>query len=349
MTAPGSVLVAGTGKMGRNIGLHLARNGWRVAWMGRDAQRMALAERWLGRRLRKLPPEAALGFWLADDPKPLPPVALVIEAIEEDAGRKQELLRRLEARLPTPTPAPRLLSTTSSLLPEALHPRLSVAHFFYPLEYTGLVELVPGPALGPEDAHELAATLEQTGLLVVRQDHRSAFMLNRLLLPLQNACLAALINGMPPEQVDEASAASPLCPVGQLGLMDSVGLDVVAAAVENYLARMEPQEAAAYAPLRRGLARALALGRRGNKSGAGLLCGEPMTWDEQPEPGWSAPEAWSDLMLGACMAAKERGLVDAATLDAALARLFGAEATVGEELMRCISRRMQEGESRSPA
>lgn len=345
--SPGSVLVAGTGKMGRNIGLHLARNGWRVAWQGRDAKRLAEAKRWLGRRLRKLPPDATLGFLLADDPAQLPPVTLVIEAIEEEASSKRELLLGLEPRLPAP--APRLLSTTSSLLPEELHPRLSVAHFFYPLEYTGLVELLPGPTLGAEAAQGLATLLEGTGLLVLRQDRRSAFLLNRLLLPLQNACLRALMSGTPPEQVDQASATSPLCPVGQLGLMDGVGLDVVAAAVENYVARMEPGEAATYAPLRRGLARALALGRRGNKSGQGLLCGEPMTWDVPPEPGGAEPASWSDLMLGACVAALDRGLVDGPTLDAALTRLYGAEATVGEELMRCISRRMGAAKQPPPA
>ena len=317
--------------MGRNIGLHLARNGWRVAWLGRDAHRLARTERWLGRRLRKLSGEA-LGFFLAGDDGPLPRVEWVVEAIEEDAHRKVSLLAQLEPRLPAPSP--RLLSTTSSILPEQLHPDLSVAHFFYPLEYTRLVELIPGPGLRHAEADAVAATLEQTGLLVVRQDRDSAFFLNRLLLPLQASCFGALFNGASAEEVDLASAASPLCPNGQLSLMDSVGLDVVAAAVDNYMGRMIPEQANTCAPLQRGLRLALEQGRLGNKNGAGLLCGEPMVW--QPEPMWAGddPGEYPRLMFQACASVLDQGWVDGPTLDEALVRLYGAETTVATERER---------------
>ena len=330
---PGKVLVAGTGKMGRNIGLHLARHGWRVAWLGRDRERLDGAARWLGRRLRKLPDMAALGFFCLAEDASLPAVDLVIEAIEEDAEAKRVLLRDLDFRLPTPSPP--LLSTTSSIFPQDLHPRLSVAHFFYPLELTGLVEFIPGPSLGASVVDGVIAALERTGLMVLRQDRRSAFLLNRLILPLQDACFRALLaGGVTPEEVDEASAASPLCPVGQLSLMDSVGLDVIAAAVDHYIGHMALEMVVVYTPLCRGLGKALALGRRGNKGGGGLLHGEPMDWEEAPYNKEKVQPDYARIMLQTCLDALERGHIDSPTLDEALAKLYGAETTVEEEKKR---------------
>jgi len=299
--APGRALVAGTGKMGRNIGLHLARNGWRVAWLGRDRERLDRTARWLGRRLRKLGPEAALGFFCLGDPE-LPAVDIVVEAVEEDLQRKRDLLSALDTAL---TGAPTLLSTTSSILPGELHPRLSVAHFFYPLEYTGLVELI----VGDVETCDLAELLEQAGLMVLRQNERSAFLLNRLLLPLQNACYQALAAGMDPDEVDEASAASPLCPVEQLSLINSVGPRTVAAAVRNYLSRMPAGEAETYAPLVSGLA------------------GEPAS----PETRRAPRADFARLMLTSCLDALEAGHIDGPTLDLALEKLYGAETTVAAE------------------
>ncbi len=327
------LLVAGMGKMGRNIGLHFARQGWQVGWFSRDQERQERGERWLGRRLRKISGGAALGFMIPG--ATLPEVDILIEAVEEDRASKVELLARLDRDLPTKTT--RLLSTTSSILPGEIHPRLSVAHFFYPLEFTGMVELVPGPAQPGEEGARLGTILSSAGLEVLVEDQSTAFLLNRLLLPLQSECFRALIQGLPAEQVEEASAASPLCPVGQLGLMDSVGLDVVAAAVEQYLARMPEEGRRAHEPLRRGLAHCLCGGRRGNKGGGGLLRGEPLDWGEVELGGGRdalAPELWPALVLRTCKHLVDQGMVEAGALDSALVRLFGAETTVAAETGR---------------
>ncbi len=334
----GRLLVAGAGKMGRNVGLHFARNGWQVGWLSRDGERLTRAARWLGRRLKKLPADASLGMFGPDDP--LPRVDLVLEAVQEDREAKVALLATLEAALPGP--APGLLSTTSSLLPDELHPRLDVAHFFYPLELTAMVELVPG-ARGRR-AQDLVALLQGLGLRVLVQNRRSAFLLNRLLLPLQSEVTRELMTGAEPARVDEQSAASPLCPVGQLGLMDSVGLDVVHAAVVSYMNRMNGDACRAHAPLLRAVGIARAQGRRGIKSGAGLLAGERLTWgplpgetgtwDPLPERSPAPAEQWPALLCVTCRRAVELALIEAKDLDDALARVFGAEATLAQEEAR---------------
>lgn len=319
----GTLLVAGTGKMGRNAGLHFARNGWRVGWLSRDGARLAAAERWLRRRLRKLG-DPCLGFFLPGAPD-LPGVDMVLEAVEEDPAVKAALLTELEGVIPGAPP--RLLSTTSSLLPGALHPRLDVAHFFYPLELTRLVELVPGEG---RDGVALAALLGGLGLQVVRQNRRSAFLLNRLLLPLQREAMAEVLAGAPPERVDERTAASLLCPLGQLSLMDAVGLDTVQAAAAAYVGRLPEAGQRIYRPLLRGLERALAEGRRGTKSGSGLLAGEPVRWGAG-SPASRPGEQYAALMAVTCRRAVELGLIQEAVLDDALARILGAEVSLAAE------------------
>lgn len=269
------VVVVGGGKLGREVGLFFLRRGLSVAFRSRDPGRLAQLERAVGRGLRHQPGASALAGASATFLQPgaaLPEARLALETVEEALEPKREVFAALAAAYPPEVP---LASNSSSFLPSQLHPRAHGLHFFRPVDTSGFVEWVqPGDAGAPA-ADALGALLREVGLVPIVQREARAFAVNRVLLPAQAVCLRALLLGAPPEAVD-AATVSALFPLGHLALLDAVGLDVVAAAVQQYRGRLAPERAAPLAPLAEGLAALLAQGKRGQKNGDGLLLGQPL-------------------------------------------------------------------------
>lgn len=322
-----AVWVAGTGRMGRDIGLWCLAHGFDVTWVSRDAARLEAFRSRLARDLRRMasqePPAGNATFLeLAAVDGTCPPVPdVVVETIQEDPDAKRRLLDVLVAGAGSEA---LVLSNSSSLLPSSLHPRCLGAHFFYPIALTGFVEaVVPDGAL-PGDAARLQDFLAALGLATIRQDESRAFAVNRLLLPLQDACFRMLVQGAAAADID--AAVTPFLGTGPLALMDAVGLDVMAAAVSAYRARMEPRAAADLAPLSEVLSRLVASGKLGRKNGDGLLCGSPLPWagaDGGIESG--AGELLGVLFRLTCRRAVAARELDAASLNVALAGLFGVQ------------------------
>lgn len=325
MNARTAVVVAGTGRMGRDVGLWCLGRGMDVTWVSRDAGRLDALRARLARDLRRLaagdapPGEAAFAVAGAGAFARSPDV--VLEAIEEDAAAKRALLDALAARA---GPGALLLSTSSSLVPSSLHPRCLGAHFFYPVALTGFVEAIVPAVAAPDAVVRLRAWLADLGLAVLAQDERSAFAVNRLLLPLQNECLRMLADGAAPDAVE--AAVAPVLGTGLLAWMDAVGLDVVAAAVGAYRARMAADDARDLAALADGLAALVAAGKRGRRNGDGLLCGGPLPWPVRdgalPD---DATAAWRALWAAGCRRAIAARELDGAGLQVALSGLFGIQ------------------------
>lgn len=327
------VLVAGSGRMGRNVGLFFLRSGHAVDWISRDPGRLVALEKHVGRHAVLLEdPEtrgtakARAGFHLDRDAA-VPPPDLVVEAVEEELAGKRITALRLVALA---GPDALYVTTSSSFLPAEVHPRFLGAHFLFPLELVRAVEAVrpagpPHPRWG-----ELLSLLRDHGLRVFEQAEANAFWVNRILLPLQVACVEAVRAGHDPAEVDRASR-SPLLAVGQLELLDRIGVDVAAAAVNNY-ARRVPGGGSWLGPLQEGLAQLLALGKRGAKARDGFLRGAPLPWARAKATEGSSPSA--DWLLGlfcdSCAAAMRQGQFTEADLDAALGAVYGAERPFGE-------------------
>jgi 3-hydroxybutyryl-CoA dehydrogenase len=325
------LLVAGSGKTGRDIGLHFLAAGWGVTWLSRDPGRLAELSRRIGRKVgRPGLPAPAAAFRLVGEPGG-PDPDLFVETVGEDAAGKRAVFDRVAPLLPSRTV---LATNSSSLLPAEVHPRCLGAHFFYPLALTRLAEVVVPDGTPPATADRLPEILRGVGLRTIVQSPRTAFAVNRLLLPLQAAAVRALRAGWPAEVVDRASA-TPLFPVGQLALMDAVGLDVVAPAVANYLRRLPAGEAHEYAGLRSALEELLALGKRGSKNRDGFLAGAPLPFGAGAAPEGTAADLAQEFRAVArvaCERALARGEIGAGDLDLALASLFGAETTLAAEV-----------------
>jgi len=274
------VIVIGSGKIAQDFGARFLAEGSEVTWISRDEKRLST----LGRKIKRLtrrwardregaPPAGSASFALTSAAAALGSTpSIILECVAETLEAKHAAARLAESLAGVET---LLLSASSSFLPSEHGPRWLGAHPFYPLELTSLVELVvPRDCDGTREAAAFDV-LENLGLDIVTQDERQAFALNRALLPLQAECFAALGEGMAPAIVDEASQLASL-PVGQLALMDSVGLDTIRAAASRYTSRLAPLVAASYSPLIEGLELLLAAGKRGKKNGEGLLCGRAL-------------------------------------------------------------------------
>lgn len=301
------VLLAGSGKMGRNIGLHLLERGLDVAWVSRSEARLAALQTSMRPRSRNFTGKASFVL-----PENAPPAGVLLESVEEDLESKRALLAL------APLADELVLSNSSSMLPSTLHPRAAGLHFFYPVGEVRLAEAIL-PA-GYADRVAIERFAEAAGLQLLVQDERSAFITTRLLLPLQAAAFRCLAAGCAPGDVDTASE-SDLLPVGVLTLMDAIGLDVLAGATAQFEARCAPDEAAVLTPLVDGLKLLVGLGKLGRKNRDGLLIGAPLPW-----PRTSAPveEGLAGRISTACVAALDRGLIDAADLNRVLANVWGA-------------------------
>jgi 3-hydroxybutyryl-CoA dehydrogenase len=155
---------------------------------------------------------------------------VVIEAIVEELGAKQELFGELErvcrpdAVLATNTSA---LSVTEIAAATSSPERVVGMHFFNPAPLMPLVEIVRAELTG-DDAFETAYALgEQLGKHPIRCHDTPGFVVNRVLIPLLNDCVRVLDEArVSPEDLDAGMKHGAGWPMGPCALLDLVGLDV---------------------------------------------------------------------------------------------------------------------------
>jgi 3-hydroxybutyryl-CoA dehydrogenase len=188
---------------------------------------------------------------------------VVVEAVAEDPAVKAEVHGRIGALLADDA----LLATTTSALSvselaaaSGRPDRFAALHVFNPVEKMQLVELA-FPAEASEDTrrrfHELC---ERLGKTAVEVPDTAGFVVNRLLFPyLFDAVRLLERDGLPPEAVDTCMKLGAGHPMGPLGLLDFVGLDV-AAAIGDAIGAEVPER----------VRELVAAGRLGRKSGAGF-------------------------------------------------------------------------------
>ena len=272
--------VVGLGTMGAGIAQVCVQAGFET--VGREIAE-GLAERgrstiehYLGRavengRLSAEQGEAALGrLSLTTDLAELADCDLVVEAIVEDLGAKQELFAALdrivssEAILATNTSALSVAEIGSATRrPE----RIVGLHFFNPAPVLALVEVVRTEQTDPavhDAAYEFARRL---GKEPIRCSDTPGFVVNRILIPLLNDCVRVLDEaGVSPEDIDRAMRFGTSWPIGPCALIDLIGIDVhVHAAEALFGALREPRMAPP--PMLVRMAQAGLLGR---KSGRGF-------------------------------------------------------------------------------
>ena len=155
---------------------------------------------------------------------------LVVEAATEKFDIKTEIFRDLDQLM---KPEVILASNTSSISITKIaaltrRPEKVIGmHFFNPVPVMKLVEVIRGLATSQatyETVRDLAVKLEKTPVEV---NDAPGFVSNRVLMPLLNEAMYAVMEGVAtPQAVDEVFKLGMAHPMGPLTLADFIGLDV---------------------------------------------------------------------------------------------------------------------------
>jgi len=154
----------------------------------------------------------------------------VVEAVFEDFEVKKQVLTELDKLL---DPSVILASNTSSISITRLAAltsrpdRFMGMHFMNPVPLMTLVELIKGIATSQETFDEVKALAEKMGKVPVEANDFPGFISNRILLPMINEAVYALMEGVGTvEAIDTVMKLGMNHPMGPLTLADLIGLDV---------------------------------------------------------------------------------------------------------------------------
>jgi 3-hydroxybutyryl-CoA dehydrogenase len=154
----------------------------------------------------------------------------VIEAVFEDFAAKRDVFQKLEGLCGESTV---LASNTSSISITRLAAglkkpeRLIGMHFMNPVPLMKLVEIVRGLATSAETYDRTRDLAVQLGKTPVEVRDFPGFISNRVLMPMINEAVFALMEGVAnPEDIDQVMKLGMNHPMGPLRLADLIGLDV---------------------------------------------------------------------------------------------------------------------------
>ena len=156
-------------------------------------------------------------------------VDLVIEAVPEKAQLKYDLFDTLDRAV---SPDTILASNTSSISITELAAHTSCPdrvigmHFMNPVPVMRLVEVIRGLATSDETTHTTLEFAEQLGKIPVEVNDFPGFVSNRVLMPMINEAVTALMEGVADaESIDTVMKLGLNHPMGPLELADLIGLD----------------------------------------------------------------------------------------------------------------------------
>jgi len=157
-------------------------------------------------------------------------VHFAVEAVTEDFEVKKKVLQELDRIL---APEVILASNTSSISITRLGAltkrpgRFMGMHFMNPVPLMTLVELIKGIATSAETFAAVKALAEKMGKVPVEATDYPGFIANRILMPMINEAVYALMEGVgTPEAIDTVMKLGMNHPMGPLALADLIGLDV---------------------------------------------------------------------------------------------------------------------------
>ncbi|SCP99462.1 3-hydroxyacyl-CoA dehydrogenase family protein [Anaerobium acetethylicum] len=194
-------------------------------------------------------------------------VDLVIEAVSENVEIKKDIFKKLDEICKSETILASNTSTISITLLASATKRPSQVvgtHFFVPPPVMKLIEVIPGILTSEETikiANEFSVALGKEPIMA---PDTSGFLVNRLLVPMQNEAMFLVMEGNKPEDVDRAMKLGANLPMGPLELTDFAGLDTVLAVMTQMYGDMgEPKYRPC--PLLRKMVNAGLLGRKTKK------------------------------------------------------------------------------------
>jgi 3-hydroxyacyl-CoA dehydrogenase/enoyl-CoA hydratase/3-hydroxybutyryl-CoA epimerase len=154
-------------------------------------------------------------------------VDLLVEAVFEDLGLKQEMVRAFEAINPRGIFASNTSSIPIGKIAEASrHPETVLGmHYFSPVNKMPLLEVIVTDRTAPDVTATAVAVGKRQGKTVIVVRDGPGFYTSRILAPYMNEAAWLLFEGAAVEDLDRAIVAYGF-PVGPITLLDEVGIDV---------------------------------------------------------------------------------------------------------------------------
>ncbi len=235
-----AIAVVGAGTMGNGIAHVVARSGLLVFLAdvdqaaldrGLDAIRKNMAREVAKGRLTEAEAEEARSrITLTTKLEDLGGCLLAIEAATEQFPVKAKIFGELDRILPGEAI---LASNTSSISITRLaattgRPKRVIGmHFFNPVPVMRLVEVIRGLQTSQATFDRVQALAVQLGKTPVEVHDAAGFVSNRVLMPLLNEAMFAVMEGVATaEAVDQVFQLGMAHPMGPLTLADFIGLDV---------------------------------------------------------------------------------------------------------------------------
>lgn len=236
------IAVIGAGTMGCGIAQTCAQAGYDVTDIDVSKEASARAEQTIeklfDRKIKKgtMTPEQKTQIlgrisWSCDMSQAAG-ADLIIEAVPEKIDLKKTVFEQLDEAA---DPDAILVSNTSGLSISEIasatkrpHKVMGV-HFFYPAPVMKLAELVRGIATDDDTYEQVRRFAESLGKTTVDAPEYPGFIVNRILVPMQNEAAYMVMEGCRPEDVDNAMKLGANHPMGPLELTDFVGVDIMLA------------------------------------------------------------------------------------------------------------------------
>jgi len=241
------ILIAGSGKMGTDIFYYLLDFSLSIVWLCLDESEKQKAEsgfrKKTDRQLRagllseKEYHELIGRVLITCETGAAADCALVIEAIWEDEEAKLRLFRQLDEIL---SPEAIITTNTSSIPVKRLIPSnnrkpfFCGLHFFFPVKLRNIIEINTIPDNDAKTLlciNDFLVAVDRRSILLPEGNH---FLLNRLLLPLQNEAYSILQEGLLTAPEIDALVKTKIFPGGIFEFFDHVGIDIMRVSVKNY-------------------------------------------------------------------------------------------------------------------
>lgn len=235
-----TVSVIGSGTMGSGIAQVFAQSGFQVNLIDLKQEFLDRAEAGIKKSLGRLVKKGILAedevtsvskrLQFSTELRSAAGSELVVEAVNENLDLKTKIFSQLDEVCPPETV---LASNTSSISitriaaattrPE----RVIGMHFMNPVPVMKLVEIIRGLSTSDETAEMIQGLTEKLGKVGVLANDFPGFVSNRVLLPMINEAVFALMEGVSDEKgIDTVMKLGMNHPMGPLTLADLIGLDV---------------------------------------------------------------------------------------------------------------------------
>jgi 3-hydroxybutyryl-CoA dehydrogenase len=239
------IAVIGAGTMGSGIAQVAATSGYQVTMIDVAPEFLARGQATITRSVEKLHSKgqltgeqrAAAGEIVATtDLSAAAPADLVVEAVVEKLAVKRRLFAQLdemvrrETILATNTSS---ISITEIAAATGRSDRVVGMHFMNPVPLMTLVEIIRGFDTSDETVATVVGVATRMGKTPVEALDSPGFISNRILCPMINEAVYALMEGVGTrEAIDTVMKLGMNHPMGPLTLADLIGLDVVLLVME---------------------------------------------------------------------------------------------------------------------